>query len=264
MSAHVSFPVVGGVALEVHWHGPPPGTAPTLVFLHEGLGSAAQWRNLPARLAAATGCGALVYSRAGYGQSGPATLPRPVTYLHHEGLVVLPALLAQLGVQAHVLIGHSDGGSVALINAGGAPGAGLRAVITEAAHVFKEEVTHAGIQEAAAEYETTDLRARLARHHRDVDGVFGGWRDVWLSDAFWDWNLEGFLPGVTVPLLVIQGADDRYGTARQVEAIVAGAGGRARPLVIPDCGHTPHREAAEVTFTAMRAFILEVLRGGPG
>ncbi|GMA15414.1 alpha/beta hydrolase (plasmid) [Deinococcus metallilatus] len=254
-------PVIGGHPLEVQWHGPSPAEAPTLVFLHEGLGSASLWRDFPRRLAEATGCGALVYSRAGYGQSGPVPLPRPTRYMHHEGLEVLPELLEQFGVREHLLIGHSDGGSIALINAGGAPRPGLLGVITEAAHVFNEDLSVASIAEAKEAYEHTDLRARLARHHRDVDNAFRGWNDVWLSPDFERWNIEEYLPGITVPLLVIQGEEDQYGTSAQVQAIVQRTGGPAEALMLPDCAHTPHREQPERTFEAMRAFVGRLTAG---
>lgn len=247
-------------ALEVHWHGPSAAEAPTLVFLHEGLGSAGQWRDFPQQLAAATGCSALVYSRAGYGQSDPVSLPRPTRYLHHEGLVVLPELLAALGVQRHLLIGHSDGGSIALINAGGAAQRGLLGVITEAAHVFNEDIIPPAIRETVTLYETGDLRGKLARHHRDVDVAFRGWSDTWLSAEFLNWNIEEYLPHIQVPVLAIQGQDDRYGTVRQVETIVAQVSGPAEALLLPHCGHTPHREATEATFSAMQGFIERVIR----
>lgn len=253
---------VGGIPLEVRRAGPGPQEAPTLVFLHEGLGSAGLWRDFPARLAAATGCGWMAYSRAGYGRSGPAALPRPVTYLHHEALEVLPEVLRALDIGEHVLIGHSDGGSVALIHAGAAALTGLRGVVTEAAHVFNEELSRQGIREAVAAYEAGDLRGRLARHHDHVDVAFRGWSDTWLSDAFLTWNLEAYLPGIRVPALVMQGLDDGYGTPAQVEAIVRGIGARAEALLLPGCGHTPHREAPDVTLAAMAAFVMQVTGRG--
>lgn len=251
-------PVIGGTALEVHWYGPPAAEAPTLVFLHEGLGSAAQWRDFPQQLAMATGKSALVYSRAGYGQSDPVSLPRSARYLHHEGLEVLPELLEHLGVQQHLLIGHSDGGSIALINAGGAAQRGLLGVMTEAAHVFNEPLIPPAIRETVSLYENGDLRGKLARHHLDVEVAFRGWSDTWLSAEFLAWNIEEYLPNINVPVLAIQGQDDRYGTVRQVEAIVAQVSGPAEALLLPNCGHTPHREAANATFRAMQGFIERV------
>lgn len=262
-AVQTSFPVIDGLPLEVHLSGPPD--VPTLVFLHEGLGSAGLWRDFPAKLAGATGCAALVYSRAGYGQSGPVILPRPVTYLHHEALVVLPELLAHLNVQNHILIGHSDGGSIALINAGGAARPGLLGVITEAAHVFNEPMIPPAIREAVEQYENGDLRAKLARYHQHVDVAFRGWSDTWLSQEFTHWNLEEYIPGIRVPLLVIQGEDDHYGSEKQVDAIVNQAGVWAQKLMLPGCAHTPHREAAQATFEAMQEFIkplVKVPRGG--
>ena len=253
--AQTTFPVIDACPLEVTWYGPKPGAAPTIIFLHEGLGSVKMWRDFPQKLANETGCSALVYSRRGYGQSGPADLPRPTRYMHHEGLVVLPELIEKLGVQEHIVLGHSDGGSIALVYAGGAAKPGLLGVITEAAHVFNEQVSHVSIQAAKIAYNTGDLREKLARFHNDVDNAFRGWNDVWLSDDFWNWNLEEYLPGIKVPLLVIQGEQDQYGTVKQVDAIVSQAGGPAEKLMLPDCAHTPHREAAEPALAAMKTFI---------
>lgn len=159
------------------------------------------------------------------------------------------------------MLGHSDGGSIALVYAGGAAKPGLLGVITEAAHVFNEQVSHDSIQAAKVAYETSDLREKLARFHSDVDNAFRGWNDVWLSDDFWNWNLEEYLPRIRVPLLVIQGEQDQYGTVRQVDAIVNRAGGPATRLILPACAHSPHREAAEATFQAMRDFIQHLLIG---
>ncbi|ACO47172.1 alpha/beta hydrolase [Deinococcus deserti] len=252
---------IGGQQLEFSWHGPPPSQAPTLVFLHEGLGSVKLWRDFPQALAQATGCGALVYSRAGYGNSSAVPLPRPVTYLHHEAQEVLPQVLAQCEVREFVLVGHSDGGSIALIYAGSVAHPGLLGVITEAAHVFVEDVTVRGVQAAREAYLSGDLRARLARHHAQVDVAFSGWNDTWLSPSFRDWNLEKFLPGIQVPLLVLQGEDDEYGTPKQVQAIVSQVSGPAEGHLLPGCGHTPHREAREAVLHAMTAFMQQLVPG---
>lgn len=256
--AQTSFPVIDGTPLEVVWYGWESGAAPTIIFLHEGLGSVKMWRDFPQKLANETGCSALVYSRRGYGQSGPADLPRPTRYMHHEGLVVLPALIDTMDVQEHIVLGHSDGGSIALVYAGGAAKPGLLGVITEAAHVFNEQVSHDSIQQARIAYDQGDLRERLARFHDDVDNAFRGWNDVWLSDDFWNWNLEEYLPGIRVPLLVIQGEQDQYGTEKQVDAIAGQAGGPTRKLMLPNCAHTPHREAAEPALEAMKRFITDL------
>jgi pimeloyl-ACP methyl ester carboxylesterase len=202
---------------------------------------------------------ALVYDRWGYGDSEPFTLPRKKSYLHDEALVSLPSVLQECGVGRAVLIGHSDGGSIALIYASKHP-EGVRAVITEAAHVFVEDVTLEGIRKAVKDYTVTDLGTRLTRYHGDkTDRVFHGWADTWLSPDFRDWNIEAFLPGVCCPVLVIQGINDRYGTPAQVRAIERQVCGPSRPLLVP-CGHIPHAEAREKVLEEMARFI-EGLRG---
>ena len=254
------FLEIGGVRLEARWTGPPPEAAPTLVFLHEGLGSTSLWRDFPDRLAAETGCGALVYSRAGYGKSDPVPLPRPVRFMHDEA-EVLPRVLAAAGIREHVLIGHSDGASISLthaglIHAGSHPGPGLRGVILEAPHVFTEPHGLASIARMKEIYRDTDLRERLARHHgANVDVAFRGWNDVWLDPAFEAWNIEEYLPAIRVPVLILQGDDDEYGTWAQVEAIERQSGGPVESIAIPRCGHSPHREQPDVTLQAMREFV---------
>ena len=238
----------------------PDADGTTLVFLHEGLGSVGQWRDFPSILSERTGLRALVYDRWGYGNSEPFTLPRNKGYLHEEALVSLPAVLEECGIGRTVLIGHSDGGSIALIYASKHPEK-VRAVITEAAHVFVEDVTLAGIREAVKVYAETDLGKRLARWHGDkTDRVFHGWADTWLSPGFRDWNIEEFLAGVCCPVLVIQGINDQYGTPAQVKAIERQVCGPARPLLVP-CGHVPHAEAREEVLEEMARFIREHLSG---
>ncbi|MBU2550445.1 MAG: alpha/beta hydrolase [Proteobacteria bacterium] len=239
-----TFLEVGGKRLETVWHGPGPDQAPTLVFLHEGLGCVELWRDFPARLSEAAGCGALVYSRLGYGRSDPCDLPRPVDFMHDEGLTVLPGLLDAAGVRECVLIGHSDGGSIALIYAGGTPAPSLRGVITEAAHVFCEELTLRSIREAREAFREGELRRRLEKYHgSNTDCAFWGWNGAWLNPDFKAWNIEAFLPGIRAPLLALQGRDDPYGTPAQIESIVRGAGGGAETVLLPGCGHTPHQGA---------------------
>jgi pimeloyl-ACP methyl ester carboxylesterase len=256
MKRREGFLTIAGKRLEVAWHGPAPKDAPTLVFLHEGLGCVAMWRNYPAKLAAATGCGALVYSRLGYGRSDPCSLPRSLRFMHDEGLQVLPALLEHAEIRECVLIGHSDGGSIALIYAGGTAALPLRGVITEAPHVFCEEITIRSIQQAREAYEKGDLRQRLQKYHGpNTDCAFWGWNGAWLHPDFAHWNLEEYLPHTTAPMLVIQGEDDPYGTSAQVEAIARQAGAGAEVLMVPQCGHTPHQEQEAVTFQAMARFI---------
>ena len=248
---------VNGKQLEVQWHGPLPGKALTLVFLHEGLGCKAMWHDFPRDLATATGCGALVFSRLGYGGSEACALPRPLRFMHHEGLGVLPELLEKTGIEDCILVGHSDGGSIGIIYAGGTPALPLRGVITEAAHIFCEDLSIQSIQAARERYGEGDLREKLEKYHGpNVDCAFWGWNDAWLHPDFRQWNLEEYLPGIRVPILAIQGEDDPYGTPAQVDAITRQAGGKAEALMLEDCGHTPHRDRPEATFRAMRDFIL--------
>jgi len=249
-----AFVVAGGRRLEYRWIGPRGDEAPTLVFLHEGLGSASLWRDFPDRLAAATGCGALVYSRAGYGRSDPIDLPRPVAFMHHEA-AVLAEVLERTCVVDPVLVGHSDGASIAIIYAGSDAGPRPRALLLEAPHVFTEPHGLAGIAAIRETYATTGLRERLARHHRHVDVAFRGWNDVWLDPDFRAWNIEAYLPRIAAPVLVVQGEDDEYGTWAQVDAIRAGTGGRVEVLAVPACGHAPHREHPDVVLAAMARFV---------
>lgn len=250
---------VNGKHLEVQWHGPPPGQALTLVFLHEGLGCVAMWHEFPGDLAAATGCGALVFSRAGYGGSDACDLPRPLYFMHHEGIQVLPELLEKTGVTECVVVGHSDGGSIGLVYAGGTPAPPLKGLITEAAHVFCEDLSVRSIRAARERYLEGDLREKLEKYHGpNVDCAFWGWNDVWLHPDFMEWNLEAYLPEIRVPLLAIQGEGDPYGTPAQVEAIVHQAGGKSRSLMLPDCGHAPHRDRPQATLEAMRDFIVRL------
>ncbi len=259
-NAETAFLGVDGRRLEYAWIGPRPGAGPTLVFLHEGLGCTAMWGDFPERLARATGLSALVYSRLGYGKSDPCGLPRPARFMHDEGLIALPEVLAAAGVGEAILIGHSDGASIALIYAGEAERPGLRGLVLEAPHVFVEQVAIDSIAAIAESYRATDLRAKLARYHGDnTDGAFWGWNRAWLEPNFRDWNIEGYLASVKVPLLVIQGQDDEYGTVRQTEAITAQAGGPVETLLLPACGHAPHRDQADAALMSMARFVRERL-----
>lgn len=246
----------GGHRLEYVCHGPPPDEAPTLVFLHEGLGCVSTWRDFPARVAEATGCGALVYSRAGYGNSDPATLPRPVSFMHEEALVTLPQVLDAAGVREAILVGHSDGASIALIFAGGRRDRRLRGLALEAPHVFVEDLSVRSIGRAAEQYREGRLKAALERHHgENTECAFWGWNRVWLDPAFRSWNIEEFLPGITVPVLVIQGAEDEYGTLRQVEAVERGCRVPVRRVILPACGHSPHRDQPARTLDEITSFV---------
>ncbi len=247
--------IVAGVRLETARYGEPAAGRPTLVFLHEGLGSVSLWRDFPRRVAAATGCPALAYSRRGYGRSDPVALPRPLSFMHDEARVVLPALLAAAGIEDAILIGHSDGASIAIIYAG-ENGAKLRGLVLEAPHVFVEQVCVDSIAKVRASYRTSGLRERLARHHgANVDCAFYGWADSWLDPAFRGWNLEEFLSGIRVPTLAIQGEDDEYGTLAQLERVCAQVAGPAERLVLQKCGHAPHRDQREATLAAIAGFV---------
>jgi len=249
--------IVDGVDLDV---ADLPGGEPALVLLHEGLGSIGLWRGVPDGLHSATGRRVVVYSRAGYGHSGPAELPRPVAYMHHEADVVLPAVLGGLGIGRPVLVGHSDGASIALLFAGaGRPVAGL---VLLAPHVVVEDVTVASIAAARQAYAETDLRARLARHHDDVDAAFRGWNDVWLSAGFRAWDITDRLAAIAAPVLVIQGADDAYGTTRQLDLIERGVAGPVERFLLPGVGHAPHLEAPEAVGEAIVGFLRRITSPG--
>jgi pimeloyl-ACP methyl ester carboxylesterase len=239
---------VGGVELECEEIA---GDEPALVFLHEGLGSVALWRDFPARLAAATGRRALIYSRAGHGQSDVPSRPRTPRFMHDEALVVLPELLRVAGIEDPVLVGHSDGGSIALIHASAHPVAGL---VLLAPHVFVEELSVTSIEEARETFATTDLRERMGRYHRDAERTFRLWNDIWLAPEFRSWNIADVLRAVTTPALVIQGEHDQYGTLAQVEAIERGLGGPVHVALL-DCRHAPQLEAPEETLVAATAFV---------
>jgi pimeloyl-ACP methyl ester carboxylesterase len=242
---------VNGVELEAREIA---GSEPALVFLHEGLGSVGLWRDFPDRLAAETGRRALVYSRAGHGFSDVPSEPRTPRFMHDEALAVLPGVLDAAGVHEPVLVGHSDGASIALIHAAAHP---VRALVLLAPHVFVEDLSVASIAEARDAFATTSLRERMARHHRDAEATFRLWNDIWLAPEFRDWNIEDVLPAITAPVLLIQGQHDQYGTLAQVETVRDGVAGPAE-LVVLDARHAPHLEAPEETLAAAAAFIRRV------
>lgn len=226
---------------------------PTLVMLHEGLGSIAMWRDFPQRLAHATAARVVVYSRYGYGNSDRLAESRNVRYMHDEALAALPELLDALGIARPILVGHSDGASIALIHAGGSdrPVTGL---IAMAPHVIVEDVSIASIAAARDAYAATDLRARLARYHADVDGAFRGWNDVWLHPDFRAWNIGEYLPRIRCPVLAIQGKDDEYGTMEQLKRIVE-AVPDVELVKLEDCRHSPHRDQPEAVIEAIARFV---------
>jgi len=228
---------------------------PLLVFLHEGLGCIGMWKEFPERLCAATGCPGLVYDRQGYGLSSPQPAQRTIHYLHQSALSELPALVERLAPgRQHIVVGHSDGGSIALIYAAARP-EGLRAVVSAAAHVFVEDVTIEGIRAVLAAHGSGKMLRALGRYHGDkAETVFSSWADTWLAPWFRQWNIEYLLPAIACPVLAMQGSDDHYGSGAQLDAIVR-AVPDSRQLLLPDCGHSPHLEQTEATLQAMAAFI---------
>ncbi|MCP5426320.1 MAG: alpha/beta hydrolase [Gammaproteobacteria bacterium] len=237
---------------------------PTLVMLHEGLGSIAMWRDFPDWVAKAARCNVLVYSRYGYGWSDPLTSSRAVDFMHEEALQTLPALLEQLEISQPILLGHSDGASIALIHAGGADRP-VTGVIVMAPHVMVEDISITSIQAARQTYLTTDLRDKLSRYHADVDSAFWGWNDIWLHPDFRAWNIEEYLPRIRCPILAIQGEDDEYGTLEQIDRIARQAPD-ADLLKLQDCRHSPHRDQPQAVITACAHFIdrLRTLDGASG
>lgn len=262
-SALITLPATaaaGSLQIEYQWLDTAAPDAPLAVFLHEGLGSVAMWKDWPRTLCATLGMRGLVYSRPGYGRSSPRAADEkwPVTFMHRQAREVLPALLDALGVDAAErsrmwLIGHSDGGSIALLYAAAFPDA-LAGAVVVAPHVFVEDVSVQNIAQAKQAYTDMGLRARLTRYHDDVDSAFWGWNDIWLDPAFRDWNIEGALGAIRCPLLAVQGFDDEYGTMAQMDSI-AGHVRHAQIVKLPECGHSPHRDAPDALNRHIKAFV---------
>jgi pimeloyl-ACP methyl ester carboxylesterase len=251
---------IDGRRIEAVWHGPLPEKAPTLVLLHEGLGCVAMWRDFPAALAARTGYGVLVYSRFGYGRSDPSPLPWPLTYMHDEALEVLPAVLDQAGVRKALLVGHSDGASIATIYAGGRQDFRVRGLVLLAPHFFVEEISVRSIAQAKQEYERGDLRARLERYHgNNVDNAFRGWNGAWLDPAFRAWRIDDAVAHVRVPILIIQGRDDQYGSPAQLDLAEADAYCPVETLLLDHCRHAPQLDQPELTLAAIADFCRRVV-----
>lgn len=247
------------VEIEHQWIAAGPAQGPLLVFLHEGLGSVSMWRDFPTRLCERLGWQGLVYSRPGYGQSTPRPANEPLApdFLERQAVEVLPALLRALGVDGSRrplwLLGHSDGGSIALIHAARCAGT-VAGLVVLAPHIMVEDLSVASIAQAREAYQNTDLRQRLARHHRDPDSAFRGWNEVWLSPAFRGWSIEALLPAITCPVLAVQGEDDAYGTLQQVFGIAAAAP-QTQVTVLPRCGHSPHKDQPEALLERVLAFV---------
>ena len=263
-TAFATLAVAGrDVQLEYAWVGGAGADAPLVVFLHEGLGSLAMWKDYPAALCAAAGVRGLVFSREGYGASTPRPPAErwPVDFMHRQAHDVLPALFAHLSIDRWPwLFGHSDGASIALLYAAAYPDR-VAGVIAVAPHLFVEDVSITSIDAARTAYGTTDLRARLARYHADPDSAFWGWNDIWLDPAFRSWNIEAALPAIRCPVLAVQGEDDEYGTMAQVEG-VARLVPQARLVKLPACGHSPHRDQPAALTDAVVAYLRQ--HGGAG
>jgi pimeloyl-ACP methyl ester carboxylesterase len=253
---------IGSQHLEYRMIGPRPDAAPTIVMLHEGLGSVGLWGDFPQALQAATGCGVFVYSRAGYGNSSAVRLPRPIDYMHIEASDVLPKVLEAIEFRRGLLLGHSDGASIAAIYAGSRQDHRVQGMVMIAPHFVVEDISVKSIAEIKQAYETTELRAKLARWHRDVDNAFYGWNGAWLDPKFRDWDISEYLAYIRVPVAVIQGERDQYGTMRQVEIAREECYCPVDATLVPGAGHSPHREAPRVTLDAITEFANSVLRDG--
>lgn len=244
---------VRGHNLEVQRIAAQGAERPEIVFLHEGLGSVSHWKDFPARVAAATQCGVTVYSRYGSGQSDLLAEERGVRYMHEEALYSLPDLLGQLQIENPILVGHSDGASIALIYAGAHHH--VCGLVVLAPHVFVEDLSVFSIAEAKVKFETTNLAEKLGRHHHDAARTFWGWNKIWLHPEFRAWNIEEYLPRIKCPILAIQGLDDQYGTMAQVEAIKRQSGGPVEEVRLADCRHSPQRDQPEKTLEAIAKFV---------
>jgi pimeloyl-ACP methyl ester carboxylesterase len=252
---------IGPSELEYRMIGPLPDAAPTIVMLHEGLGCAGLWGDFPQHLAAATGAGVFAYSRAGYGASSPVPLPRPLDYMHAEALQVLPKILDAIGFRRGVLLGHSDGASIAAIYAGGVQDHRIRALAMIAPHFLVEDISLRSIAEAKTAYEQGALKTKLARWHGNVDNAFYGWNAAWLDPRFRGWDISEYLGYIRVPIAILQGADDQYGTLKQIEIAQQECYCPVDVTIIPDASHSPQRDAPEVTLAAIADFTNRVLLG---
>jgi pimeloyl-ACP methyl ester carboxylesterase len=253
------FLSLGSQRLEYRMIGPRPERAPTLVLLHEGLGCVGLWGDFPDKLQKSTECGVFVYSRAGYGQSSPVKLPRPLTYMHDEARETLPQLLDAIGFKRGLLVGHSDGASIAAIYTGSHQDHRVGGLVLIAPHFFTEDPGIASIADARNAYETGDLRARLARWHADVDNAFKGWNGAWLDPEFRKWDITEYLAYIRVPILIVQGEDDQYGTVKQIETANQECYCPVEVALLPGARHSPQRETPEPALKVIADFIGRVL-----
>jgi pimeloyl-ACP methyl ester carboxylesterase len=246
--------------LEYRMIGPRPSEAPTIVMLHEGLGCVGLWGTFSEQLAAATGAGVFVYSRTNYGKSSPGKLPRPVSFMHEEALEVLPHVLAAIGFQRGILFGHSDGASIATIYAGSVQDHRVRGLVLMAPHFFTEDMGLAQIRRANEDYQSGNLREKLKRWHDDVDSAFHSWSGPWLNPEIRAWDITEALGYIRVPILIVQGADDQYGTIKQVEAAQQECYCPVETAILPGVRHSPHRDAPALTLNTAAVFINRLLR----
>jgi pimeloyl-ACP methyl ester carboxylesterase len=251
---------IGSASLEYRMIGPRPDAAPTIVMLHEGLGSVTTWGDFPQKVADATKAGVFVYARAGYGRSSTITLPRPLDYMQREATDVLPKVLDAIGFKRGILLGHSDGGTIAAYYAGSVQDHRMRGLVLMAPHFFMEASNIEAIRKMRDAYATTDLRTRLARHHNDVDAAFHGWSDAWLDRAFMDFDTTDALAYIRVPVLVVQGEADPYGTLAQVKVVEEECYCPVETLILPGVGHAPFRERPAETLSAVAGFADRIFR----
>jgi len=246
--------------LEYVCHGPTPSKAQTIVLLHEGLGSVALWKDFPAKLAEATGMGVFVYSRAGYGKSSPCSLPRPLDYMTREALDTLQEILKSIDFQNGILVGHSDGATIASIYAGSIEDFRIRGLIVMAPHYFTEAEGLDAITKAKALYESGDLKTRLSKYHDDADCAFKGWNDAWLDPKFKEWNVSEVIDYLRIPTLAIQGEQDEYGTLAQIEEVESRSYAPVDVEIIDKCGHSPHRDQPEKVLSIIAEFTARLSR----
>ena len=258
--ADEGFLELAPLRLEYRMIGPRPDAAPTIVMLHEGLGSVGLWGAFPEALAAATGAGVFVYSRTNYGRSSPGKLPRTVNFMHEEALDVLPRVLAAIGFERGILLGHSDGASIATIYAGSVQDHRVRGLVLMAPHFFTEDMGLAQIRRTNEDYQSGDLREKLKRWHADVDSAYQSWSGPWLAPEFHAWDITETLGYIRVPILIIQGADDQYGTLKQIEVAQQECYCPVEAAILPGVRHSPHRDAPALTRDAAAAFINRLLR----
>lgn len=254
------FLTVNGKALEYACFGPAPNTAPTIIMLHEGLGCVALWRDFPERLAAETGLGVVAYSRAGYGQSDPTDLPRSLDYMTHEAIDVLPQIVDVLGIEKAVLLGHSDGATIATIYAGSVEDFRIRGLIVMAPHYFTEAMGLKEIAKAKVAFETADLGGKLAKYHKDPNTAFYGWNDSWLHPEFRKWNVAESIDYLRIPTLAIQGVGDQYGTVAQIQELEDRSYAPVDVVMLENCKHAPFVDQPNAVLANVTDFVTRLLR----